>query len=89
MVKVHKGKLFVDLCNLREICISNMVIRWTGGLSLKPELCELHLSSPLDSVSLSLSLSHSLPPPLDQLSLICSESACPEILLPVACDGSH
>ena len=24
-------KFFVDLCNLREICVSNMVIHWAGG----------------------------------------------------------
>ena len=24
-------ELFVDLCNLREICLSNMVIHWAGG----------------------------------------------------------
>ena len=24
-------EFFVDLCNLREICVSNMVIHWTGG----------------------------------------------------------
>ena len=24
-------EFFVDLCNLREICVSNMVIHWAGG----------------------------------------------------------
>jgi hypothetical protein len=24
-------ELFVDLCNLREICVSNVVIHWAGG----------------------------------------------------------
>ena len=24
-------EFFVDLCNLREICLSNMVIHWAGG----------------------------------------------------------
>ena len=24
-------KFFVDLCNLKEICVSNMVIHWAGG----------------------------------------------------------
>ena len=24
-------EFFMDLCNLREICVSNMVIHWAGG----------------------------------------------------------
>ena len=32
-------EFFVDLCNLREICLSNMVIHWAGGSSVSTSFC--------------------------------------------------